>query len=89
MKKTINLLIVNLLINYKIKPLHIMFAKTRAYVKSYDSQIKWMYFLVETTTYWNNIILFGLKLALILKRIRWQTYVQKSFFENQNKILRR
>lgn len=47
MKKTINLLTVNLLINYKIKPLHIMFAKTRAYVKSYDSQITWMYFLVE------------------------------------------
>ena len=31
----------------KVKPLHIMFPKTSAYVKSYDGQIKWMYFLNE------------------------------------------
>ena len=28
----------------KVKPLHIMLLKTSAYVKSYDGQIKWMYF---------------------------------------------
>ena len=34
--------------NYnRIKPLHIMLLKTNAYVKSYDGQIKWMYFSVE------------------------------------------
>ena len=30
-----------------VKPLHIMFPKTSAYVKCYDRQTKWMYFLIE------------------------------------------
>ena len=30
--------------DYKVKSLHIMLPKTRAYVKSYDWQTKWMYF---------------------------------------------
>ena len=33
--------------NHKVKPLHIMLPKTSAYVKSYDGQTKWMYFLIE------------------------------------------
>ena len=34
--------------NYnKVKTLHIMFPKASAYVKSYDGQTKWMYFLIE------------------------------------------
>ena len=33
--------------DYKFKPLHIMLPKTSAYVKSYDGQTKWMYFLIE------------------------------------------
>ena len=31
----------------KIKLLHIMLLKTSAYVKSYDGQTKWMYFLLK------------------------------------------
>ena len=31
----------------KVKPLNIMLPKTSAYVKSYDRQTKWMYFLIE------------------------------------------
>ena len=31
----------------KVKPLHIMLPKTSAYVKSYDGQTKWTYFLIE------------------------------------------
>ena len=31
----------------KVKPLNIMLPKTSAYVKSYDGQTKWMYFLIE------------------------------------------
>ena len=31
----------------KIKPLNVMLPKTSAYVKSYNGQTKWMYFLVE------------------------------------------
>ena len=33
--------------DYKVKPLHIMITKTSTYVKSYDGQTKWMYFLIE------------------------------------------
>ena len=31
----------------KVKPLNIMLSKTSAYVKSYDGQTKWMYFLIK------------------------------------------
>ena len=31
----------------KVRPLHIMLPKTNAYVKRYDGQTKWIYFLVE------------------------------------------
>ena len=33
--------------NHKVKPLHIMLPKTTVYVKSYDGQTKWMYFLIK------------------------------------------
>ena len=31
----------------KVRPLHIILPKTSAFVKSFDGQIKWMYFLIE------------------------------------------
>ena len=31
----------------KVKPLHITIPKTSAFVKSYDGQTKWMYFVIE------------------------------------------
>ena len=47
--------------DHEVKPLHIMLPKTNAYVKSYDGQTKWMYFLIEDNgllekcnTIWNN-----------------------------------
>ena len=33
--------------DYKVKPLHIMLPKAIGYVKSYDRETKWMYFLLE------------------------------------------
>ena len=33
--------------NKNVKPLHIILPKRSAYVKSYDGQTKWMYFLIE------------------------------------------
>ena len=33
--------------NHKVKLLHIMLPKTTAYVKCYDEQTKWVYFLIE------------------------------------------
>ena len=51
--------------DHKVKPLYIMLPKTSAYVKSYDGQTKWMYFLIEDDELLKNIILFGIKSALI------------------------
>ena len=33
--------------DYKNKPLHIMLPKRSAYLKSFDGQTKWIYFLIE------------------------------------------
>ena len=33
--------------DHKVKPLHIMLPKTSTYVKNYDGETKWMYFLIE------------------------------------------
>ena len=33
--------------DHKVTPLHVMLPKTSTYVKSYDGQTKWMYFLIE------------------------------------------
>ena len=33
--------------DHKVKPLHIILPKTNAYVKSYDGETKWIYFLIE------------------------------------------
>ena len=51
--------------DYKVKPLHIMLPKTCTYVKSYDEQSKCMYFWLKMMTYYKNIILFGIKSALM------------------------
>ena len=43
----------------KVKPLNIMLPKTSAYIKSYDGQTKWLYFLIEDNekynTIWDNV----------------------------------
>ena len=33
--------------DHKVNRLHIMLRKTSTYVKRYDGQTKWMYFLIE------------------------------------------
>ena len=45
-----------------------MLPKTSDYVKSYDRQTKWMYFLVEDDDLLENMILFGIRSNLISKR---------------------
>ena len=52
---------------YEIKQLHIILPKTRAYVNSYDGQTNWMYFLAADDNLLENIILLGIKSALILR----------------------
>ena len=45
-KKTISTLLVTCIMIIKL-PLHIMLPLTSAWVKSYDGQTKWIYFLIE------------------------------------------
>ena len=47
MKKNCKCIIGYLYNDNKVKPLDTMLPKTSAYVKSYDGQTKWMYFLIE------------------------------------------
>ena len=49
----------------KVKPLHIILPKNTHNVKRYDGQTKWMHFLTEDDDLLKNIILFGIKSALI------------------------
>ena len=70
--------------DYKTKPLYIILPKGSAYVKIYDCQTKWMYFLNKMMIYQKNIISFGKKSALILKI---KSYDEATDF-NQKKFLR-
>ena len=47
MKKNCKYFIGYLYNGHKVKPLHIIIPKTSTYVKSYDGQTKWMYFLIK------------------------------------------
>ena len=50
----------------KVKPLNTMLPKTSAYVKSYDRQTKWIYFVIEEDDLLEKYnILFEIKSALI------------------------
>ena len=72
--------------DYKVKPLHITLPKPRACVKSYDSQTKWVYFLIEDdellekyNTIWSALILRE-NLIANMSTINF-------FFENQTEML--
>ena len=85
MKKTLSaLLIINVNVN-KVKPLNIMLSKTSVYVKSYDGQTKWFYFLIEDdgllkiySTIWDKVS------ADIKKEFDNEPVLK--LFENQSKI---
>ena len=47
MKKNYTYFIGYLHNDHKVKPLHLKLPKTSTYVKNYDGQTKWMYFLIE------------------------------------------
>ena len=46
-KKTVKYFIDYFYNDFKVKPLLIMLPKTSAFVKSYDGQTKWIYFLIK------------------------------------------
>ena len=71
----------------KVKPLNIMLRKTSAYVKSYDGQTKWMYFLIEDddllekyNTIRDNVS------ADIKKEFDGEPAYNKNYLETKNKI---
>ena len=60
--------------DYKIKPFRIILPKTRGYVKRYDVETKWMYFLIELN-------------ELLKRKFRANLSTIKQISKNQNKVL--
>ena len=58
-----------------------MLPKTSTYIKRYNGQTKWMYFLIESDD-------FGIKSALISKKNLIASLSAIKSFENQNKIMK-
>ena len=53
--------------DYKIKPFSIVLSKMSAYKKRYDGETKWKYFLIEVDVLLKNMVIFGIKSAMVLK----------------------
>ena len=64
-EKSYNYFIDYLYNDNKVKPSHITLSKKSAEVKRCDGKTKWMYSLIEDDVFLKNIMLFGIKLALI------------------------
>ena len=67
--------------DHKVKSLHTILPKTSAYVKNYDEQSKWMYFLIEDddlekySTIWDEVS------AGIKKKLIASLYITKLFWK--------
>ena len=67
-----------------------MLLTTSAYVKSYDGQTKWIYFLIEYDHIFKRVVMFGIKSELTLKRetaykeLFWKTKIKSSSDEASN-----
>ena len=70
--------------DHKVKPLHIMLPIKSPYVKSYDEQTKWMYFLIEDDDLLEECITILDKVSADIKIQFDRAPVYKSFlfFEN-------
>ena len=66
-------------IDHKVKLLHIMLPRIRAYVKGYDGQTKWINFLIEDDNLLKDIKLFGIKPVLFSKKIDAKPVYDKTF----------
>ena len=72
--------------DFKVKPSHVMILKTSVYVKSYDGQTKWVYFLIEDNdlldkynTVWDKVI-FDIK-----KEFNSESVYNKKFLKTEIK----
>ena len=70
----------------KFKPLKIMLPKTSGYVKSYDGQTKWMYFLIEDDDLLNKYNTIWHKVSAdIEKEFDSESVYNKEFFKTKIK----
>ena len=71
----------------KVKLLHTMLPKTSAYVKGYDGQTRWMYFLTENDDLLEKYDSIWDKVSVDSKNeLDSKPVSNKKFLENQNKI---
>ena len=73
--------------DHKVEPLHVMLPKTRAHVKRYDEQTKWMYFVIEDDGLIEKYNAIWDKVSANIKRNLIASLSALKNFENQNKIL--
>ena len=73
--------------DHKVEPLHVMLLKTRAHVKRYDGQTKWMYFVIEDDGLIEKYNAIWDKVSANIKRNLIASLSALKNFENQNKIL--
>ena len=69
--------------DHKFNPLHLMLPKTIAYVKSYDGQTKWIYFLIKDDELLEKYNAIWDKGSADIKK---DLILQQRNFENQSKI---
>ena len=73
--------------DYEIKPLHLSLPKTCAYVKSYDGQTKWIYFLIKDDNLLKRCHIIWEKVSPDIKKgFNSKPYYNKKFLKRQNKI---
>ena len=69
----------------KVKPLDIMLLKTSAYVKSYDGQTKWMYFLIEDDDLLEKYNTIWDKVSADIKKIDSEPIYNKNYLKTKIK----
>ena len=71
--------------SYGIKPLHIMLPKASAYVKSYDGETKWIYFLIGDDELLNDYHDIWNKVSNSIKKFDSKTICIKKFLKSKIK----
>ena len=69
----------------KVKPLHRMFPKTSRYVKSYDGQTNWIYFLIKDDDLLEKYNTVWDKVSADLKKIDGESVYNKQFLKTKIK----
>ena len=65
--------------DHKVQPLHIMLPKTSAFVKGYDGQTKWTYFLIEDDELLEKYNTIWDRVSTDIKKLIASLFTTKSF----------